>query len=65
MIRPQSDPGFRRYLRCELETLSDRSLELYAAEMEEAQKAGLNPVLQKHQWLEEHLNRQPSPKKDT
>lgn len=55
MIRPESANGFRRYLRAELETMSDRTLALYAAEIEEAREAGVNPVLQRHEWLARQL----------
>lgn len=57
MIRPESASHFRLYLRSELETLSDRTLELYAREIAEAQGRGESPVLQRHQWLAEHLGK--------
>lgn len=41
---------FRRYLRCELETLSPRSLALYADEIRKAQQEGKNPVLERYEW---------------
>ena len=60
MIRPESAENFRCYLRCELETLSDKTLDLYNKEIEEAQKLGINPVLQRHQWLAEQLKEIPT-----
>lgn len=57
MIRPESGPGFRRYLRSELETLSDRTLALYDREIEQAIKDGKNPVLERHKWLAAHLGK--------
>lgn len=57
MIRLESLENFRRYLRCELETLSDASLELYHAEILKARAEGRNPVLQRHKWLAEKLGK--------
>lgn len=57
MIRAGSGDYFRRYLRSELETLSDKSLELYNGEMEAAKKAGRNPVLERYRWLARQLGR--------
>ena len=42
---------FRLYLRCELETLSDRTLELYAAQVRRAQQQGRNLVVERHDFL--------------
>lgn len=42
---------FRRYLRCELETLSPGTLELYAAEVRRAQAQGRNLVVERHDFL--------------
>ena len=42
---------FRRYLRCELETLSPATLELYAGEIRRARREGRNLVLERHRWL--------------
>lgn len=61
MIRPESVNGFRRYLRSELETMSDATLAFYAAEIEEAKKAGVNPVLQRHEWLAARLAESANP----
>lgn len=41
-ITGNGDVTFRNYCRCELETLSERTLELYAAEVKRAQKEGRN-----------------------
>ena len=41
-IKTSGDMMFRNYCRCELETLSDRTLELYAAEIDRAVKEGRN-----------------------
>lgn len=46
---------FRRYLRCELETLSPKSLQLYAEEIRKAKLAGCNMVLERYNWLEQKL----------
>ena len=46
---------FRRYLRCELETLSPRTLALYAREVRRAREEGRNPVLERHDWLAGYL----------
>ena len=58
MIRPESAANFRNYLRCELETLSDRTLELYYKEIEQALRENVNPVLQRHNWLQDQLSKQ-------
>lgn len=50
MKRDGSD-AFRNYLRCELQTLSPRSLELYADEIRKAREEGRNLVLERHNWL--------------
>ncbi|MCH5276414.1 MAG: DUF4125 family protein [Desulfovibrionaceae bacterium] len=47
---------FRHYLRCELETLSPGTLELYAREVRRAQEEGRNLVLERHEWLARHLD---------
>lgn len=42
---------FRKYMRCELETLSDRTLELYAEELKKAREESRNPVLERYDYL--------------
>lgn len=42
---------FRHYLRCELETLSDATLELYAAEIRRARAEGRNLAEERHRFL--------------
>lgn len=54
-IRRNSSGMFRRYLRCELETLSPRTLELYAREVRRATEEGRNPALERHDWLAAYL----------
>lgn len=54
-IRRNSSGKFRRYLRCELETLSPRTLELYAREVRRAKEEGRNPALERHDWLAAYL----------
>ncbi len=51
VIKSNGQGMFRRYLRCELETLSDRSLELYAAQVRRAQQQGRNLVVERHDFL--------------
>ncbi len=41
-IKGHGETHFRNYCRCELETLSDRTLELYAAEVKRAQQEKRN-----------------------
>lgn len=50
---------FRRYLRCELETLSPETLALYAEEVRRAQAEGRNLVLERHQWLADFMAQHP------
>lgn len=38
-------------MRCELETLSDRTLELYAEELKKAREESRNPVLERYDYL--------------
>ena len=42
---------FRRYIACELETLSDKTLELYAEEVQDALNKGSNLVEERHNML--------------
>lgn len=51
LVRMDANGMFKRYLRCELETLSEESLNLYAAEIRKAMKDGRNPVRERHEWL--------------
>ena len=51
VIKSNGQGMFRRYLRCELETLSPRTLELYAAQISRAQHAGRNLVVERHDYL--------------
>lgn len=50
-INVNCDSIFRRYFRCELETLSDRTLELYAAEMKRAAQEGRNTAVERYDNL--------------
>ena len=45
------DSIFRRYFRCELETLSERTLRLYAAEMRRAVQEGRNTAVERYDNL--------------
>ena len=51
VIKSNGQGMFRRYLRCELETLSPRTLELYAAQVGRAQQEGRNLVVERHDYL--------------
>ena len=51
VIKSNGQGMFRRYLRCELETLSPRTLELYAAQISRAQQQGRNLVVERHEYL--------------
>ena len=57
LFKPESWKGFRRYLRCELETLSPECLELYAGEIRKAVSEKRNPVLERYEWLAKHLGK--------
>ena len=50
-IKSNGDMMFRNYCRCELETLSDRTLELYAAEIDKAVKEGRNLAEERYDRL--------------
>lgn len=55
-IQRREEPGrFKKYISCELETLSDKSLALYAEELEKAMLVGENPALARFAWLEKKL----------
>lgn len=58
LIRSNGGNMFRRYLRAELQTLSPKSLALYATEIRQAQKNGENPVVQRHHWLARQLGKE-------
>ena len=58
-VRRNGANMFRRYLRCELETLSPRTLDLYAQEVRRAQNEGRNLVLERHEWLARYLVSRP------
>ncbi|WP_291332469.1 DUF4125 family protein [Desulfovibrio sp.] len=51
VIKSNGQGMFRRYLRCELETLSSRTLELYAVQVSRAQHEGRNLVVERHDYL--------------
>ena len=51
VIKSNGQGMFRRYLRCELETLSLRTLELYAAQIDRARREGRNLVVERHDYL--------------
>lgn len=57
MIRHGGLDAFRLYLRSELETLSQESLELYAQEIAQAKSENRNPVSERHEWLAEYLTK--------
>lgn len=59
IIRRAGSDRFARYLASELQTLSPRSLELYAEEIRQARAGGRNPVLERHNWLARKLGRPP------
>lgn len=50
-INVNCDSIFRRYFRCELETLSERTLRLYAAEMRRASQEGRNTAIERYDNL--------------
>lgn len=54
-IRVNCDSIFRRYFRSELETLSDRTLELYAEEMKRAVQEGRNTAIERYDNLWKRL----------
>ena len=54
-IRQNGDGAFRLYLRCELETLSDRTLECYAEELARARREGRNPAVERYDRLWKRL----------
>lgn len=58
-IKRNGSDIFRRYLRSELQTLSQRSLETYANEIAAAKAAGRNPVVERYDWLARKLGKKP------
>ena len=56
-IKSNGQNMFRRYLRCELETLSPETLELYAAELRQARAVGANPAVTRHDFLTRTLGK--------
>ena len=54
-ITDNGDALFRNYCRCELETLSERTLELYAAEVKQAQQEGRNLAEERYDKLWKRL----------
>ncbi|MDE5833689.1 MAG: DUF4125 family protein [Desulfovibrio sp.] len=59
IIKRDGSDKFRHYLRCELETLSDKSLELYGEEIKLARDQNKNLALKRHNWLAAKLGRPP------
>lgn len=57
IIRHKGSDEYRHYLRAELETLSSKSLELYAAEIRKDLANGYNPALERHNWLAAQLGK--------
>lgn len=57
VIRPHADGGesFARYLRAELETLSDGTLELYAEELRDAKRANRNVNVERYAYFLEQI----------
>ncbi len=54
-ITGNGDTAFRNYCRCELETLSERTRELYAEEVRRAQKEGRNLAEERYDNLWKRL----------
>lgn len=57
LIQRNGSNSFKRYLRAELQTLSDATLQIYADEISAAKAEGRNPVLERHQWLAQKLGK--------
>ena len=57
VIRRGGGGMFRRYLRCELETLSQGTLESYAREVHRARSLGKNMAVERHRCLARLLGR--------
>lgn len=55
IFRAAQGQEFCIYLRCELESLSPRSLELYAAEIRQARQQGINFAQIRYEFLKKHL----------
>lgn len=54
-LQSRGDDAFLRYICCELETLSDQTLELYFAEVENALENHRNLVEERHNYLCRHM----------
>lgn len=57
VIKSNGKGIFRRYLRCELETLSQATLTLYASEVHRAVQEGRNLAVERHECLARLLGR--------
>lgn len=55
IFRAAQGQEFCTYLRCELESLSPRSLGLYAAEIRQARQQGINFARIRYEFLKKHL----------
>ncbi len=51
----KGDTGFRVYISSELETYSDKTLELYFRDVSEAEKQGRNLAEERYNWLFERI----------
>lgn len=58
LIQRNGANHFKHYLRAELQTLSPRTLQIYADEISAAKAARRNPALERHQWLAQKLGKQ-------
>lgn len=58
IIRHKATDDFRKYIRSGLESLSGKSLQLYADELKKAREEGRNPVLERHNWLARKLGKE-------
>ena len=59
IIKVEGSEQYRHYLRCELESLSDKTLALYSDEIKRAESQNRNPALERHNWLARKLGRPP------
>ena len=59
IIKKGASDKFEDFLRCELETLSDKSLELYGEEVQNALAEKKNLALARHNWLAQKLGKAP------
>ena len=51
VIISDGSAAFKNYLRCELETLSPATLELYAQDLDKARREGRNPAMERYACL--------------